>query len=303
MRIAVTGRHGQVAQALIERAAATGHVVVPVSRPALDLADDDAAGVLAALAAARPDAIVSAAAYTAVDRAESERDLAFAINGRGANLVAQAARTLGVPLLHLSTDYVFAGDASGPYTEMDVCAPQGAYGASKWVGEQAVLATHQNCVVLRTAWVISPFGANFVRTMLRLAATREEIGVVSDQIGNPTDAFAIADALFMIAQTLLGSADPALRGVFHMACQGETSWAGLAAEVFRASEALAGPAARVTPILTADYPTAARRPANSRLNCARLLKIHGVALPHWQHAIPPMVARLIAADHNQECVV
>jgi len=300
MRLAVTGRHGQVVLALMERATAAGHVVVPVGRPELDLADDNAAGVFAALEAARPDVIVSAAAYTAVDRAESERELAFAINARGAGLVAQAASMLGVPLLHLSTDYVFAGDAAAPYTESDICAPQSVYGASKWAGEQAVLENHAGSVVLRTAWVVSPFGGNFVRTMLRLAATRDEIAVVADQHGNPTDAMAIADALLTVAQNLLRSADPALRGVFHMACRGETTWAGLATAVFEMSEALGGPSAQVRAIGTAEYPTAARRPASSRLNCARLRKFHGVALPPWRDAIAATVARLAAASHEQE---
>jgi dTDP-4-dehydrorhamnose reductase len=300
MRLAVTGRHGQVVLALLERAAAVGHVVVPVGRPELDLADDNAARVLAALEAAQPDVIVSAAAYTAVDQAESERDLAFAINARGAGLVAQAASKLGVPLLHLSTDYVFAGDAAASYTESDICAPQGVYGASKWAGEQAVLENHADSVVLRTAWVVSPFGTNFVRTMLRLAVTREEINVVADQHGNPTDALAIADAILTVARNLLGSADLALRGVFHMACHGETTWAGLAAAVFEMSEALGGPSAQVRPIGTAEYPTAARRPANSRLNCGRLLELHGVALPSWRDAIAVTVARLAAASQEQE---
>ena len=181
MRIAVTGRTGQVVQSLLERGESAGHTILPVARPELDLATADASAVFDAIAATQADVVVSAAAYTAVDKAESEPDLAIAVNTQGAGNVAMAAARLGLPLLHISTDYVFAGTASRAYTEDDPTGPQGVYGASKLAGEVAVLAAHANAVVLRTAWVISPFGANFVKTMLRLAETREELGVVGDQ--------------------------------------------------------------------------------------------------------------------------
>src|SRR4051812_24717908 len=178
MRIAVTGREGQVVRALLERGASLGHEIIAVGRPELDLAGDPAL-IVEALADVSPDAIVSSAAYTAVDKAEVESELAFAVNGRGAGAVAEAARTRGVPLVHLSTDYVFDGSKAEPYVETDATGPAGVYGASKLAGEQAVLGAHDNVAVLRTAWVYSPFGANFVKTMLRLAGDRDEVSVVA----------------------------------------------------------------------------------------------------------------------------
>lgn len=293
MRIAVTGRAGQVAMALAERAAAAGHVVVPLARPAFDLAATDEAAMYAQLADAACDVVVSAAAYTAVDRAETEPELAFAINAAGPERLARATAALGLPLLHLSTDYVFAGDGSRPWREDDPTGPQGVYGASKLAGEQAVLAAHPGAAILRTAWVYSPFGANFVKTMLRLAQTREDVGVVADQFGNPTSAFDIADAVLAVAGRLEQDRDPALGGVFHMAGGGDAHWAALAEAVFAESAALGGPSARVRPIATADYPTPARRPANSRLDCTKLEQVHGVRLPPWRQSLPGIVARLL----------
>jgi len=255
----------------------------------LDLAEPS--GIAAALAAARPDVVVNAAAYTGVDKAESERDLAFAVNGAGAGAVATAARALGVPLIHISTDYVFDGSKPAAYVETDPTAPLGVYGASKLAGEQAVLAAYPGAVICRTAWVYSPFGANFVKTMLRLAETREELGVVADQIGNPTSALDIADAVLTLARRLKD--DPAAEtGIFHMSGSGEASWADLAEAIFGASAAHGGPTARVRRITTADYPTPAPRPANSRLDCRKLAEVHGLSLPDWRPSLAAVVARL-----------
>jgi dTDP-4-dehydrorhamnose reductase len=187
MRILVTGREGQVVRALIERGTSAGHDIIPLGRPLLDLASN-AETIARAVSTARPDAIVSAAAYTAVDQAEIEPERAFAINAGGAGAVAAAASSLGVPLVHLSTDYVFNGEKEGAYIESDVTGPTGVYGRTKLAGEQAVMAAHHDVAILRTAWVYSPFGPNFVKTMLRLAAEREAVGVVADQFGNPTSA-------------------------------------------------------------------------------------------------------------------
>jgi len=206
MRIAVTGQAGQVVTSLIERGQAAGHEVIAIGRPALDLADP--ASVVRALEAAKPDAIVSAAAYTAVDKAETESDLAHAVNGAGAGAVAQAAKALGVPLIHISTDYVFDGTLDRPYRESDPTGPTGVYGASKLAGEQAVLATHDDSAVLRVAWVYSPFGSNFVKTMLRLAADRDALSVVADQVGNPTSALDIADAILLVATNMVSDSSP-----------------------------------------------------------------------------------------------
>ncbi|MFT3976815.1 MAG: dTDP-4-dehydrorhamnose reductase [Sphingomonas bacterium] len=291
MRIAVTGQSGQVASSLVERGRAAGHEVMTIGRPVLDLTHP--ASVARALEAAAPDVVVSAAAYTAVDKAESESALAHAINGRGAGAVAEAASALGVPLVHLSTDYVFDGTLDRPYVESDPTGPAGVYGASKLAGEQAVLAAHAgNSAVLRVAWVYSPFGANFVKTMLRLAKDHDEISVVADQYGNPTSALDIADGIVRVAENLAADPDPALRGVFHMTATGEASWADFAEAIFAASAAHGGSHARVRRITTADYPTPAPRPANSRLDCGLIARAHGVALPDWRASLETVIARL-----------
>jgi dTDP-4-dehydrorhamnose reductase len=291
MRILVTGRDGQVVRSLVERAR-DGIEIVSVGRPELDLAGTDES-ISAALEAARPDAIVSAAAYTQVDKAESERELAFAINEGGPRAVARTARQLDVPLIHLSTDYVFDGSKSSPYVENDPTHPTGVYGASKLAGERAVLAEHQNSAVLRTAWIYSPFGSNFVKTMLRLAADREEIAVVSDQRGNPTSALDIADAILAIVGNLSSGGDPAHRGLFHMTSEGDVTWADFAEAIFAASADARGPRARVKRIATVDYPTPAERPANSRLDSRKLAGSHNLILPDWRQSMKGVVRRLV----------
>lgn len=295
MRIAVTGRAGQVVTSLVERGTTTGRAVIAIGRPELDLADPKS--IRSALEAATPDVIVSAAAYTAVDKAESESELVYAVNGRGAGLVAEAARALGVPLIHISTDYVFDGRLDRPYAESDPTGPAGVYGASKLAGEQAVLAAYAgNSAILRVAWVYSPFGGNFVKTMLRLAGDRDEVSVVADQLGNPTSALDIADAILAVATNMVSDSytgnRPELCGIFHMTAPGEASWADFADAIFAASAAYGGPAARVRRIATADYPTPATRPANSRLDCRRIADVHGVALPDWRQSLETVVARL-----------
>lgn len=292
MRIAVTGKTGQVVTSVIECGGAAGHEVIALGRPELDLADP--ASVVRAFEAATPDAIVSAAAYTAVDKAESESFLAYAVNGRGAGAAAEAAKALGVPLVHISTDYVFDGRLDQPYVESDPTGPTGVYGASKLAGEQAVLAAYgENSAVLRVAWVYSPFGTNFVKTMLRLAGERDEVSVVVDQVGNPTSALDIADGILKVAANLVASRDPALRGVFHMTARGEANWADFAIAIFAASAARGGPAAAVRPISTVEYPTPAARPANSRLDCTLINQVHDVMLPDWRISLDAVIARLI----------
>lgn len=291
MRIAVTGQQGQVVQA-IRAQAADDAVVVALGRPGLDLARPET--IAASLAAAQPDLIVSAAAYTAVDKAESERDLAFAVNATGAAAVAAAALRLNVPVIHISTDYVFDGAKGAPYTEADAVGPLNVYGASKLAGEQAVMAANPEAVVLRASWIYSPFGHNFVRTMLRLAAEREEVGVVADQFGSPTSALDLADGIWALASRLLGGSAASPRGVFHMAGSGNASWADLAEATFSASAALGGPSARVRRIDAAQFPTAAVRPTDSRLDCGRLEAAFGIRLPDWRASIAAVVRRLIA---------
>jgi len=291
MRIAVTGSKGQVATSLQEHAGPKVEVVA-LGRPAFDLADRNT--VLAGFKAARPDVIVNAAAYTAVDKAEAEEAEALRVNGEGAGHVAEAAERLGVPLLHLSTDYVFDGALDRPYREDDPTGPTGAYGRSKLAGENAVAAACKNSVILRTAWVYSPFGANFVRTMLRLNETRDEVGVVADQRGNPTSALDIADGLIAVAARVRDDPSPALRGVFHMTGSGEGTWADFAEAVFGEAEARGLRPTRVKRIATADYPTPARRPSNSRLDNEKLARVYGVSLPEWRRSVAACCARLLA---------
>lgn len=291
MRIAVTGKSGQIVTALRERGKAAGHEIVALGRPDLDLVDPTS--VFRALKAAAPDIIVSAAAYTFVDGAEQESALAFAVNGEGPRAVARTAKVLDVPLIHISTDYVFDGKLDRPYLETDPVMPAGVYGATKLAGEQAVLVEHgSNSAVLRVAWVYSPFGSNFMKTMLRIANERDEVAVVADQIGNPTNAMDISDGILSVAKNLIGRDDPALRGIFHMTAGGEASWADFARGILAVSAAQGGPSARVKAIATADYPTQAVRPANSRLNCALIERLHGVALPDWRTSLEGMVLPL-----------
>jgi dTDP-4-dehydrorhamnose reductase len=292
VRIIVIGKEGQVARSLAERAPAHGAEAVLMGRPHLDLADPS--GIEDVLRETKGDVIVNAAAYTAVDKAESEPDLAEAINGIGAGVVAGTAAAMKIPVIHLSTDYVFDGTADHPYRETDPVNPLGAYGASKLLGEQAVASEADDHVILRTAWVYSPYGKNFVKTMLRLASERDELGVVSDQVGSPTSALDIADGIIAVARNLKSKPqDPSLRGLFHMAGTGYTSWAAFAEAIFQASARQGGPSSRVRPIATADYPTPAKRPANSRLDCSKLADVHGVRLPEWQSSLETCVKLLI----------
>jgi dTDP-4-dehydrorhamnose reductase len=286
MRILVTGRNGQLATSLVERAAKRpGVEVVAVGRPELDL--EDAASVGPAIAAARPDMVVNAAAYTAVDKAEQEVERAFTINRDGAAAAAAAAARLDVPFIQISTDYVYPGDKQGAYVESDAKGPLGVYGRSKLEGEMAVKAAHPSPLILRTSWVYSPFGANFVKTMLRLAGEREVLNVVDDQTGNPTSAIDIAEAILRIASGLRGG------GTFHLCGSGEVTWCGFAREIFRLSKGMGGPSAAVKPITTAQYPTPARRPANSRMSTAAFESRFGFRLRPWQEALAETVARLV----------
>jgi len=295
MRIAVTGRNGQVVQSLLERASGSDIEITTIARPDVDLARPDS--IEAALLALRPDAVVSAAAYTAVDLAETEIEQAHAVNGAGAGAIAKAAGVLGIPVVHLSTDYVFDGSLDRPYSEEDPTGPVGVYGQSKLAGERAIAAATDNHAILRTAWVYSPFGKNFARTMLMLASKRDEISVVSDQRGTPTNALDIADGVLAAARNLAAQPNAKhLRGVFHMTGGGEANWAEFAEAIFAASQAIGGPAARVIPIPSSAYPTPAKRPANSRLDNSKLARAHNIRLPDWRQSLPPTVARLVALD-------
>jgi dTDP-4-dehydrorhamnose reductase len=292
MRIVVTGRKGQVVTSLIERSAGRAEII-PLGRPDLDLKDP--ASVSRALEGAMPDIIINAAAYTAVDKAEQEPDEAMRVNADGAGFIAAASVALNAPLIHLSTDYVFDGALPRPYVETDETGPTGAYGRSKLEGEARVQTAQPNAVILRTAWVYSPFSANFLRTMLRLGETRDEVSVVADQFGNPTSAIDIADAVLTIAARLHSDSAPDLRGVFHMTGAGEASWADFAEAILGVAEQCGRKPVRVKRITTADYPTLAKRPSNSRLDCGKLTRRYGVTLPHWERSIDDCVRRVLSS--------
>lgn len=289
MRLAVTGKNGQVVSAL-QALASDELEIVALGRPELDLAQPET--VLTALREVKPDVVVSAAAYTAVDKAESEQDIAFAVNRDGARAVAQAASDIGIPVIHLSTDYVFDGTKDTAYVESDPTGPTSVYGRSKLEGERAVSEATDNYVVLRTAWVYSEYGNNFVKTMLRLSENRDEINVVADQFGCPTSANDIAAAVVTIARKLVEDASAPLRGVFHLSGTGETNWANFAKQIFALSAENGGKSIVVNDITTAQYPTPARRPANSRLDCSKLEEVYGIKLPSWQTSTRAVVTAL-----------
>lgn len=296
LRYLVTGREGQVVQSLLEQSKRPEHdgiELVAVGRPALDLSKPES--IRSAVEEVKPDLIISAAAYTAVDQAESDEETARSVNALGPCVLAEAAASRKIPIIHLSTDYVFDGMKSWPYVETDAVGPVSAYGRTKLEGERALQEATDNFVILRTAWVYSPFGKNFVKTMLRLAEARDTVNVVADQIGNPTSALDIAEGVFKVARNLTEDDDRSLRGVFHMSGRGEASWADFAEEIFRVSASKGGPSAAVGRIATAEYPTPAKRPANSRLSNFTLRAVHAVELPSWQTSVHDIVERLVAS--------
>jgi dTDP-4-dehydrorhamnose reductase len=281
VRILLIGRDGQLARSLAAATKPDGLELAAIERPEIDLAKPETiAPVFNRLA---PDLVINAAAYTAVDRAEAEPELAHAVNAEGPGLVAAACARSGIPLIHISTDYVFDGTKSGPYFENDAVAPLGVYGRSKLEGERRVAGECARHVILRTAWLVSPYGHNFVKTMLRLAASRTDIGVVDDQTGNPTYAPHLAAGILAIAQRYrVRGANAVPWGIYHAAGSGEATWCGLAREIFQRSTDLGGVNAKVRPITTAEYPTPARRPPNSRLDCSKLARAFDLCLPDWR---------------------
>jgi dTDP-4-dehydrorhamnose reductase len=289
-KILVIGRNGQLALALAERGARRGLEIVSAGRPELDLLDP--AKVEKAVADSRADIVVNAAAYTAVDRAESEPEEAEALNARVPALLAAAAAKTGSRLIHVSTDYVFDGEKEAPYREEDPTAPVGIYGRTKLAGEEAVRSAGGEHGIVRTSWVYSPFGSNFVKTMLSAASARPQLRVVGDQIGNPTSALDLADGILAIVEAWRGP-ERGAGGTWHLAGTGSTSWAGFAREIFRISGALGGPWAEVISIETAEWPTPARRPANSRLDSGRFAAMFGYAAPEWPDSLASCVTRLL----------
>jgi dTDP-4-dehydrorhamnose reductase len=230
-----------------------------------------------------------------VDQAEDEPEIALAVNAAGAAAVAETAKVCGAPVIHLSTDYVFAGDSDRPYVETDLTSPRSIYGSSKLEGERLVAAAQPQHIILRTAWVYSPFGKNFVKTMLRLAETRDGLSVVSDQWGNPTSALDIAGAVIHVADHLAAKPDFAGYGVYHLVGTGDINRSGFARGIFAESGKQGGPTAEVTDIATADYPTKAARPANTCLSTEKFSTTFGWSMPHWQASLALVIRKTLQA--------
>ncbi len=292
-RILVTGRGGQLATGLEAALPAQGFEALLVGQPEFEF--DKPETVIAAFAALKPDAVVNCAAWTAVDAAEDDEAGAFRADALGRALLGQLTREAGIPLIQISTDYVFDGLKGAPYVESDLPNPLGAYGRTKLAGEWAARAANPRSIILRTAWVFAPMGKNFLRTMLALGAQRPELRVVADQWGSPTAAPDLADAIASILARLRadGWRDD-LAGTYHATGSGFTNWHGFAEAIFTEAARHAAPHPKVHAITTADYPTKAKRPADGRLDNGKLARVFGVALPAWEAGL----ARVMAALHN-----
>ncbi|MBB5729833.1 dTDP-4-dehydrorhamnose reductase [Sphingomonas prati] len=294
VRILVTGGAGQLGLALAAAKWSPQVTLLCPTRAELDLTD--AAGIAAWFDREKPDAVVNSAAYTAVDKAEQDIAVAWAANATGPALLAAASAEAGIPIVQVSTDYVFDGTVEGAYAETDPVAPLGVYGSSKLAGEIAVRTGNPRSVILRTAWVVSATRVNFVKTMLRLGETMPELRVVSDQYGCPTSATDIASTIVTIVEAMVADA-AAPTGTYHFVNAGSASWCDLAREVFTVATGITGrPGPLVHAITTADYPTPARRPANSRLSTARLTRDYGIEPQPWRPAIRAIVQDLVTAQ-------
>ena len=304
MKILLTGKNGQVGHALVPRLSALG-TLCAVGTAECDFQDETALRTL--VRRERPDVIVNPAAYTAVDRAESEPAMAHAINARAPEILAQEAHTLGALLIHFSTDYVFDGTKTTAYTEDDVPNPQSVYGASKWAGEQAVQAHCARHLILRTAWVFSAHGQNFAKTMLRLGAERDHLSVVADQFGTPTPAELLADVVAKVitqwdtARWSDASNAAFPFGVYHATATGVTHWQAYAKQVISQARthgaAMRVQADAIHAIDTAAYPTPARRPANSQLDTHKLESTFAITLPHWEAGVNDVVKQLNTSEY------
>ncbi len=286
MRILLLGSDGQLGRSLAPRLARLGALLSPAPA-ALDLGDLPA--LRRYLRRERPQLVVNAAAYTAVEQAEREAAQAFAINAAAPAVLAEECAALDAWLLHYSTDYVFDGRLGRPYRETDACAPLSVYGRSKRVGEQAIAAVGGRHLILRSSWLFSRHGHNFLLSMQRLLRERAEVRVVADQFGNPTSCAALAEATAaLLARVIAGQPGPS--GLYHASCSGAASWYALAGAIAAELRARGEPCARLLPIASADYPSAVARPADSRLDCSALARDWGVALPDWRSALAACLA-------------
>ena len=290
MRVLVFGGDGQLGQEFRRLGGRDGHQVIALTKNQADITQPAVAA--AAIRDAGADAVVNAAAFTAVDRAESEPELAYSVNRDGARHVAAACANQALPMVHISTDYVFDGGKQGAYVPDDPVAPMGVYGASKEAGEQAVREAHDGHVILRTSWVFGVSGSNFVKTMLRLGAEREELAVVGDQTGCPTPARDLAAAILDMLPVL----EKERRGTYHYCGAGRTSWYDFAKEIFDLREGITGaPPPRLRAIATAEYPTPAARPANSELDCSDFAAAFGFAPRSWKPGLAEVMDQLLTA--------
>jgi dTDP-4-dehydrorhamnose reductase len=297
--ILVAGKSGQLARCLLDSTVLHNVPIVAVGRPELDLESGE--GIDRVMAAVEPSAIVNAAAYTAVDRAEAESERAFAVNCDGAVLLAAGAARRGIPFIQISTDYVFDGSKRSPYREDDVPAPQNVYGSSKLAGEIAVLKACPGAAVIRTSWVYSPYGNNFVRTMLRLSDEQPVVRIVEDQRGTPTSAADLAVAILAIAEQLRSANGSDDAGIYHLAGDGETSWHGFATAVFASLARRGRRVPTLQAITTAEYPTPARRPKNSCLDSSKAERVFGVRLPPWRSSLEECLDQLEIPKELHAC--
>lgn len=297
--ILVAGKSGQLARCLYELARQQKMPLAVAGRPDLDL--EKAANIEEVVAAVEPCVIVNAAAYTAVDRAEQEPTQAYRINCEGAARLAATARARGIPFVHISTDYVFDGLKSSPYREEDAPAPLGVYGRSKLEGEIAVRDTNPDAIVIRTSWVYSPYGQNFLRTMIRLSATQACVRVVNDQHGTPTSAADLAAGLLEIVQQLRANNVGDRSGIYHLAGRGETTWHGFADAIFTNLARRNRPVPELEAITTAEYPTAASRPANSCLDSEKAARVFNVRLAPWQASLDRCLDQLAIQTELPAC--
>lgn len=287
LRILISGQHGQVSQALQQRLQNMGELIV-LGRDQLDLSQPES--IRPVVRDIKPDLIINAAAHTAVDQAESEPDLAFAINATSPGVFAEEAAALGIPLIHYSTDYVFDGSKAGAWVESDAPNPLGVYGSSKLAGERAIAAAGGQHLILRTSWVYSLTGRNFLLTMQRLLQEREKLSIVADQIGAPTWAGTIAASTGTLIERWRDGA-PGAWGVYHLTASGETSWFGFAEAIGQQLINSGKPCATLEPIASSAYPTPAARPLNSRLDCSLLQREWGVSQPDWHEALLECLAQ------------
>ena len=290
MRVLLLGGSGQVGTEIRALAAACDTEVSAPGREALDLRDVSA--LLKTIANERWDAVINAAGYTDVDRAESEEGVAFAVNGEAPSRLAVETERRGIPLIHISTDYVFDGRKGTPYVEQDDVGPLNAYGRSKLAGEQGVRAAGSRHIILRTSWVYSPFGRNFVKTILRLGAERERLNIVADQRGCPTAARDIAGACLEIARRCASGPDQVPYGIYHFAGAGEASWFEFASAIIHRAKGSLARVPKVLPIGTVDYPTPATRPLDTRLNCDAIIRKFEIKPRPWRDALAETVDRL-----------